>query len=574
MEPLECSDNGTRSMTFIKPVQSGGSVVGEGCICYNVAVKYGGDIQYNWQNDRKADERFIKRIDKILRACKPVMARATSKWNTGLVVFDNCNFTMQGVFTENALASDSIRVQVNEELHDQSMTSGWKDDDALNQAYRRLTAYWNSLVFNISNAGKRGGPLHKAYESGTRQRWVNRCPGCGQWHAMRTRWEDDKPQLGGLRYDGEKNRRPDGTMDYFKLQSSIRFQMPCGYVVHDNVNERRKLSINGNGRYSEPENTGALLIHRSFTLEAVAVDYIPWMTLIQEKEEALKSLKYGKGDAWWTYLRERECQFTSDSDRPVMQPVALTSGTKKNRKGLPGRLRRIAAGDYQHGLAARNELPHWWVVIIDVGQTHDGKLHILLVYEGRVYTDEDLADVLKQHEVPPSCVALDSGWNSKHVYMLCMKYGYYAFKDESTALFAGHDDGSRKIYSPAKPLHSMINVPPKFDYVRVGEQVYPNPDEPMFMHVSKTGMMDRLAWLRGTPELCLFEVPEDVSEDFKAHMDSWQVEEKKKPNSEEVVSIYAQRRHDDHLFKCMCYISVLMEDFGMFGGLINNEKQD
>ena len=160
---------------------------------------------------------------------------------------------------------------------------------------------------------------------------------------------------------------------------------------------------------------------------------------------------------------------------------------------------------------------------------------------------------------------------------MCMNNGYYAVKDEATMLFAGHVDAignsSRKIYSPPKPLHAMIGIGPKYDYIRVGEDTVPNPEEPMFLHVSKFGMMDRLSWLRNNPDLCTFEVPADVSEDFKQQMDSWQVEERKKPNTEETIQAWVQRRKDDHMFKCLCYIAVLMEDFGMFGGMIKTDEK-
>ena len=75
-QPLDCLNNGlTRRMTFVKPVQCGGSTVGEVAICYLLAHGTGGDLQYNWENDDKAGERWDKRIEKFLRACPAVMAR-------------------------------------------------------------------------------------------------------------------------------------------------------------------------------------------------------------------------------------------------------------------------------------------------------------------------------------------------------------------------------------------------------------------------------------------------------------------------------------------------------------------
>lgn len=575
-EPLECADNGTRKMTFIKPIQGGGSVAGEIAICYWASTQHGGDIQYNWQSDKKADERWPKRVEKIMKACKPLVARTplNFKWNKGLLVFPWCNFTMQGVFSDNAVASDSVRFQVNEEIHDNSATSGWADEGRLEQAYGRTTAYWNSVIFNISNAGKAGGQLHKAFLSGTQQRWQVKCPGCGQYHVMRMRWEDQKPELGGLRYDTiydvEKLKLGRNTLDWSKVQPTIRYQMPCGYIVRDNVRERRALSLSG--CYGEPENKSALLTERSYTLEAVSVDYISWISLIQQKESARESLAWGKGDAWWSYLRERECQFTSDADRPVMNQI-VKSAAKKDRAGLAEPKIRFGAADFQQGKAARHELPHNWHVIVDVKVLENGKLHVLIVSEGRESTDANLTDVIDRHKAIPSCIALDSGWDTMRVYTLAMDKGFYCVKDEPTLLFSGHEDGSRKIYSPPAPLHAMINQGPKFEYVPDGKGGWlPDAHEPMFIRVSKIGMMDRLAWMRTSPN-CIFDVPSDVSEDFVAHMDAWQIEEQKKIKTNETERVWVQRREDDHLMKCLCYIAVLMEDAGLFGGMITGESK-
>ena len=38
---------------------------------------------------------------------------------------------------------------------------------------------------------------------------------------------------------------------------------------------------------------------RSYTLEAVAIDYIPWLDLIKEKHRALRALKYGDPKPWF-----------------------------------------------------------------------------------------------------------------------------------------------------------------------------------------------------------------------------------------------------------------------------------
>ena len=542
--PLDAPIYGLRRGTFIKPVQAGGSVVGEGLIAYALSTWSAGDVQYNWPNDTAAADRWDERVEKILKACPLLMCRTDPsrfKWMKGLVVFPHANFIMQGINTPRSVASRSIRLQVNEELHIQE--NGW-EDGKLEQATGRLTAVWNSVQLNISNAGKEGSDLHKLFLNGTQEHWEVKCPGCGLYHRMRTRWEKEKPELGGLRYNSEGCKSENGSYNYEKLKGTIFYQMPCGYKVHDDVSERRRLSLSG--RYSEPDNKSAPATERSWTLEAVSVDYIDWLGLIMQKHKALASLRRGDHEPWNVYQKERECIFTSDETRPVVNKLTLSNEVKKNREGLPNKTCRFAAGDRQRGTFSQGELPHWWLLIVDVELMPDNKIHVMVVFEGKLLTDLDLAQTIQEHKVVPTCVVLDSGWDTTNVYQVCLRNGYSAIKGEPIALFA-HPSEGKKIYSVEKPLHSMVNRPPIYDYLLVNMVYVPNPFEPMFWHYSKLGAFERLEWLRSSPDIKLI-IPSDVSQDFISHMGSWIRDEKEKKDSSERVTQWKQTRERDDLY--------------------------
>src|SRR5204863_1720207 len=227
------------------------------------------------------------------------------------------------------------------------------------------------VVFNITNAGRKGSELHQAFAGGTQRHWEVKCLGCGKYHRLRARWEPDKPDLGGLRYNMDACRREDGEVDYDKLRSTIRYQMPCGFVVRDGVKERRALSLSG--RYSSGDNPGAPRGEESYTLEAVSVDYIPWLELVRTKHLALRSMKRGDPKPFFDYLREQECRFVDPGeDRPTLRSVQI-SQQPKNREGLPHRQARFASVDRQRGSIEHGELPHWWLFIQDVAIEKDEK---------------------------------------------------------------------------------------------------------------------------------------------------------------------------------------------------------
>ncbi len=566
--PIEATDDGyTRRGTFVKPIQCGGSEVGTVGILFRIATSSGGDIQYNWPNDAKAKDKWDKAIERKIRACPAVMQRVGNldTWKKGLITFPHLNLTVQGVLSATALTSDPITFQVNEELHDED--GGWLPG-RLEQAHGRLTAVWNGVAFQISNAGRAGGELEAAFEAGTKEYWEVPCPGCRQFHRLRTRWNDKHPELGGLRYDSAGCTLANGHYDYTKMLSSIRLQMPCGFPVYEDKILRRSLSMGG--RYGQPTNTGAPRSQRSWTLEAVSVDYIPFLSLIQQKHKALRSLKYGDADPWWTYLRERECQFASDDARPMVNEIVLTDRVK-DRAGIKDRIARYAAVDRQQGEAKAGELPHWWLLIVDVEILPSGVVHLLLIFEGKMLTDTDLVQTIKRHELMPSCVVVDSGWDTTHVYGLCLEHGWSAIKGEGRAPFS-HPDGSRKIFSVEKPICEMINRPYSFPRVfdpRKKEWV-PDPREPIFWHYLKAGIMERVEWMRAQdakvraanpddPGIVMLDIPEDVSDDFKQHMNSWELTTKKSKQTNEEVPIFRQVRARDDLYQCFGYIAMLCE---------------
>lgn len=554
-KPLIAATSGEcRTVTFVKPVQSGGSAAGQCALCFWIATENGGDIQYNWETDEKAAKKWLEQTERIFMACPPVMAKAPARnkqsglWKTGHVIFPHLNFTQQGAFNPANLDSDTITRQINEEVHN------WEPGH-LEKAYNRTTAVWNAIIFNISNAGKAGGQLNQKFDEGTQEHWEVRCPHCRGRHRMRTRWDPKRPDPGGLRYDADGCRLGNGLYDYNKLERTIRYQMPCGGIVLDDRQVRKAMSEGGD--YGPPQNRGARAINRSFILEAVAVDYIPWIILIQEKHAALRALRMGDPEPWWRYLAERECVFFDPKeDRPVIGEVLLNTKIKKNREGLANRVVRFAALDRQQGVLAKGELPHWWLVIRDIAADGDS----LLVWEGKLLTDEDVVDRITSHQVPPTCVVADSGDDTTHVYQFCLRQGYNCIKGSGEAYFA-HPDGGRRIFSVEKPLHLMLNAP------RSRQDIL---SEPLFWHYSKSGIRERLHWWRGSTN---WVVPSDVSEDYKAHMESEELRERTHPRTGETIQEWVQVRKRNDLFVAEAYIAMLAEMAGVIGSIQPKTKE-
>lgn len=548
-----------RKVTIVGCIQSGKSVINEIGACYVLATEDSGDTQMNFQDDEFADDRWDTRLERIFKGCPGVARRwpgERSKDRKGVVIFPHASLLVQGVFTRKNVAGNSVRFQFNDEIH------LW-EPGRLAQAHGRTTACWNALVTNVSNAGDVNDQLHIEFHSGTVQRWSWVCPGCGARHVPRVKWDDENPGLGGLRYDAEGCRLEGGGYDYAKLKPTIRLQMPCGHAVR--CEERKRLNQPENGaRYTDPENAGADGTHRSYTYDAAVLDYLPLLALVEQKHKALKALSYGDPEPFRAYVTERECNFWDPEERPSFQRIVVTSNVRKNRDGLAGRFARYFALDRQQGSLKAGELPHWWLVIRDVMPNGDS----MLVWEGKCLTDEDAIGTIKEHGCLMRHGVADSGDDTTHVYQFCLRHGINAIKGDSAMSFH-HKDGTRKIYSVEKPLHQMITAPPTHPYQRrfIDKEwkLCPHIDEPMFWHYSNPGLLDRFAWLRGAQSIVKFEVPEDVSKDYRKHMEAWQPVEHRAGKAKKLVSGWEQVSRRDDLHKCEQYIVMLMEMAGLIG---------
>lgn len=568
-EPLERAvDLQTRIVTLMKPVQTGGSALGEVLVLYWMMFARG-FLQYNWSNDKRADERWESRVEAILKACKPIAERmAYAEVRKCEIDFGNVFFRMQGAFIADNLDSDSIHLQINEEVH------AWEPGH-LQKARNRSSAVWNYKSVDISNAGRRGDQLDKAHREGTMQQWQVRCPGCSNphheanavYHVMRTKWEDGHPELGGLRYDSDK-ARVGKDYDYNLLRPTIRFQMPCRFTVYNEDKiARRQLSLSG--RYSEPINVKAELVHRSYTYESVSVDFIDWMALIKQKHEALRSRRLGDLEPWIRYKCERECISYDPDDVPLHGGrVVLTSTVKKNIEGLPEPRLRLFALDRQQGRREDGEFPYWWLLIRDFQVVNDA-LKSLLVCEEKVETDEQAIYLIDMYHCNRWHGVADSGDDTTHVYTFCLKYGINAIKGGNAQMYS-HDGGggALRVYGPERPLHSFINAEPMFPYHEIDGEMWPDPREPHFWLYSKQGIRERLHWLRTYTD---FQTPADVSDDYKAHQEAEERIERPHPRTGEPIVEWIQQRRRNDQFVNECYIAMQLD---RAGGIKEQPKKD
>jgi hypothetical protein len=249
---------------------------------------------------------------------------------------------------------------------------------------------------------------------------------------------------------------------------------------------------------------------------------------------------------------------------PIVRKVELAADQKKNRDGLPEPRFRTFALDRQQGEKIKGEFPYWWLVIRD-SKVFFGQLRSVIVYEGRLDTDEQVIATLDEYKCVRHHGCADSGDDTEYVYAFCMRYGINAIKGGTEQWYV-HENGARRIYSPERPLHQMRNCPPKYDYVEmvVNNQIEMVPDErePMFWLYSKGGIRELLYFLRNTMQ---YEAASDVSEDYKNHNDAEERRTRQHPRTGQNIIEWIQLKRRNDLFVCECYCAMMLNISGQIG---------
>lgn len=554
-EPLEWLDDITiHEITFVGPAQdTGKSSFGEVAICDWIANHSGGDVQYNWETDSKTKDRFNKRVKKILKACGPVYdlwpkGKSRHDAKTGLIIFPHLNLTMQGVESQSNLESDTISLQVNEEVHE------W-EPGRLGLAEARQKRVWNWKRLNLSTGGVVGDQLHQRFLDGTVQYWEERCPACKKGFVPRVKTDRDILGLGGLHYDAKRAKRANGSYDYEIIRDTIELECThCGHRMKDDPVERKRRA--DNAKYGEPTNKDASLSHRSIRLTGPACPNRPWVELIKKKNDAIRAMRYGDIKPYKNYIQREEADFWDETDRPhAPEVINISSTVTKNREGLPDRAVRIMQVDYQEGEAAKGEAPHYKAVIRDWLPNIDSQL----VFEGMLDLPEDIESTRKEFDIDPKFVSLDSTFRSRQMYQICARYGYNALRGEDRPKMYPHGEGDEKVMR----VYSTLQEVDPFAGDREGrEGLYQVP----LIRYDKQSIRDLLDLIRAQSEWI---VPKDVSDAYKKEMASEERKEFSHPRTGEQFFLWVKvaERLDNDYFVCECYQALMVQiliDSGFF----------
>lgn len=182
--------------------------------------------------------------------------------------------TLCGSTEAHSLASKPIRYVLGDE-RDRWATSAGNEGDPWELAMARQTTFYNAKAVEVSTPTIKGASaIEAAYVLGTMERWVSKCPHCGEFHEIQ--WDH-------IRYDHDTAVIA-GKKTY--SVTNIRYVCPgCGCISSEQ--EMKKAEA-----HWQPENPGAYKNGtRSFWLNAFVSQWASWERIILQYLQAIGETK-------------------------------------------------------------------------------------------------------------------------------------------------------------------------------------------------------------------------------------------------------------------------------------------
>lgn len=550
--PSRCiTDGETKELTMIGAVQGAKTTLAEIAIPYWL-TNDPGPIMFNSDTDPNAHDWTESRMYPTLRASPATKDKMNSlsriqtardhlKWAPGVFGI------FQGAHAKGNLQGKSIRYLINDEP--------WLYPAGhLAEAYKRVTAFWNRFILNMSTGGELGGELHDRVEISNFYFYHLRCPDCLGW--FYPRWaspkgfKDDPKIWGGMRWDSSCQNKETGRWDYNKLQDTIYYSCPlCGFHIKDTPKNRRFMSKEG--RY-HLEVGGQHPERKAFHYNGIAVDWVPFYVMVEEFTKALHSIRYGDETLLKEFVLKRLAEFWDpDVHRPVVKNID-TKPTLKMREGIKERDFRGGSVDRQHG--------HVWITIRD--WTMDNGC--TLVHFERVETGDEADSIFHEFGVEPRFVLCDVANDQTKGLRMCSKYGWTAVQGSDRRSFQHNEAGKkvRRIYAPVELIDPWIGTSGAGD-TEVG-----------MIYFSKYSAMERLFALRNGAVDYEWRVPGDVPEEYFRQLDSWNLVDWRNQRTGVVTKEFRQVRKDDHLMMCEVFQIILASIMGVIGSERTDHTQE
>jgi hypothetical protein len=546
-----------RELTFIGPPQeSGKTFAAEIALLYR-ACNQPAKMAFNTTTNVKADGFAETKWKSAMSACSKISDRFSGdrhqKKRRRIVFKDGSFLIIQGAETPGNRQSDSIEVQVNDEV------ALW-ERPWLAQMHNRLRAYRETRkIVNISFGGVKGTEIHEHFQAGTQNEWSHVCPACGR--PFQYVFDNRSPAC-NIKFDLAKAvLHPNGSLDLREFAKTVFVfcQNPvCGQRFEWSADLMAQL--NSRGVYV-PMNPGASREVESFHVNAFAIGRRPWAQILEPWVRMnLKGTIFAM-EVLKEFVQMELAEFWED--RPIIVSTDLKLATYLRAEMIkpgawPDEWVRMMAVDNQRG--QHGDIPHRWFVCRAFAR--DGRTR--LVDCGRLNEWEQVRE--KQHELgipdwtaerPGPWVVVDRAYDPTQVDEVCSRFKWFGMLGQPTDEFV---HGPRSPYAEQRMFFSeprAIDI--GFGTAEAGRNFA------VYHLWSSERIQDLLAAIRQNAEQ--FALPSDLMEfapEYADHINSHRQTMKMTPAGQEKLTWVKIGGWPDHLYDCESMLVVLGLMAGVF----------
>lgn len=494
-----CKDVRVREVTFVAPPQDSGKTKGAETYLAWLIINSPCNIMWNTSTNVKAERWSETRWEAMLTSVRGMFDRFSLnrhfKKKRQIIFIGGTFLIIQGAETEGNRSSDSVEVQINDEVH--LWETPW-----LREMYDRTGAFRDTRkIVNISTGGLKGSELEERFLAGNQLDWQHICPGC---RGLIPYVFDFKSPRCNIRFDTEAAiLHADGRLDMREFAKTILVHCPDPKCGRKFGYDRERLAEMNRGGVYIPQNPEADPSIVSLTCNSFALGREPWAQILEPWLRMHMRGGVFAPELLKEFVTKKLAQFWKEQPFFVTKDLKLASWSRADcirPKSWADEAFRVMICDNQRG--GRGDIPHRWFACIAFSKA--GRLRV--VDAGRI---NEWADVRKRQlelgvqdpteAKPGPWVMVDRRYDPTEVDEWCAKFKWYGM------MGSDRDEFVHPPWSPFAGTRQLFSEPRTID-VGYGTETMGKTYATYFLWSSQR-IQDKLAQLRNDGML---EFPSDL----------------------------------------------------------------
>jgi phage terminase large subunit GpA-like protein len=507
IDPInELQNHDTRKIICVAPTGAGKSTMMTALLCY-IAAEDAGTLMYASQSDSKAKFFGETKAIPTMKSCSALDGYWSSdrhKTRNSEIIMPHMWLKFKGANFTN-FQEDSCRYLLGDEP--------WRWESGLiKEFFARHHDRSNRKGYLVSQGAKTKSDFHREALKGEQMQYSWQCQSeeCQSWNA----YNNDDIQVREIK--GE-----DGELDITQTKRTAVMVCPsCGNRHADILRTRRQIADTAKYISTRPATEEGTV---TYNFPRSAMWWIDWGEVWQRKHEAQMALQRGIAIPMMQYCNKDEALFWDEDF--ALEPPPLTMGGY-----LKGDMTDAAIeGEAMRVMSLDRGKNHYWHIVI--AWTSDGYGHVLS--EG--YCNDETDVLLIQKRLGVQHVVCDVSWEMDDSMAICVRNGWTGIRGDQLESFSAR-------LPNGKIVSRSYSVPKRYTaYGKTGK----------YISVSSKVFKDMMQGLREAGRIIL---PDDVSESYKAHMESEHKRVVTNARTGAETSIWMQiKRKPNHLLDCLYY---------------------